>query len=38
MQETEKFLNGILEKRLGSVTNNSNFSKYGTSVTRIPRQ
>lgn len=30
-------MNGILEKRLGSVPN-ANISKYGTSVTRIPRQ
>lgn len=35
MDETEKYLNNILEKRLGSVPT---FSKYGNTVTRIPKQ
>jgi hypothetical protein len=38
MDETEKYLNSILEKRLGSVINQSAYSKNSNTVTRIPRQ
>ena len=36
MDETEHYLSGILEKRLGSVPNYGTFSKYG--VTRLPKK
>lgn len=38
MEETEQYLNKILQKRLGSVINQSAFTKQGSTVTRLPRQ
>ena len=36
MSETEKYLNSILSKRLGSVINNSASTQNANTVARIP--
>jgi hypothetical protein len=38
MDETEDYLNKILQKRLGSVINQSASIQKGSTVTRLPRQ
>ena len=38
MDETENYLNSILEKRMGSVPNAGGFSKNGGTVTRLPKK
>lgn len=38
MDETENYLNNILQKRIGSVVNASAFTKNGNTVARIPQQ
>ena len=38
MEDTEKYLNSILQKRMGSVINQSAASKNAHTVTRLPRQ
>jgi hypothetical protein len=38
MDETEKYLNSILEKRLGSVINYGSISKNGQTVTRLVKK
>lgn len=38
MDETEKYLNSILAKRLGSVVNQSSFTKNASTVARLPLQ
>ncbi len=38
MEDTEKYLNSILEKRLGSVPNHAYFSKNANTVTRLPKK
>ena len=38
MEETENYLNKILQKRIGSVVNQSSFNKNGHTVTRVPKQ
>jgi hypothetical protein len=36
MEDTENYLNSILQKRLGSVANYGHFSKNANTVTRLP--
>lgn len=38
MDETENYLNSILQKRIGSVVNTSAFTKNGNTVARLPQQ
>lgn len=38
MDETEKYLNSILEKRLGSVINYGSMSRNGQTVTRVAKK
>ena len=38
MNETEKYLNSILNKRLGSVVNQSAYANNASTVARIPLQ
>ena len=38
MEDTEKYLNNILQKRMGSVINQSSFKNNANTVTRLPRQ
>lgn len=38
MDDTESYLNGILQKRIGSVVNVSAFTKNGSTVARLPQQ
>ena len=38
MDDTENYLNSILKKRIGSVVNQSGFSKNGHTVARLPQQ
>jgi hypothetical protein len=36
MEDTENYLNSILQKRMGSIPNYGNFSKNANTVTRLP--
>lgn len=38
MDETENYLNSILQKRMGSVINTSSYNKNGYTVVRVPQQ
>ena len=38
MDDTENYLNSILQKRMGSVPNYGAFSKNGNTVTRLPKK
>lgn len=38
MDDTEEYLNNILQKRMGSIPNYGAFSKTGNAVTRIPKK
>lgn len=38
MEQTEDYLNKILQKRLGSVINQNASIRQGSTVTRLPRQ
>ena len=38
MEDTENYLNSILEKRLGSIPTYGGFSKNGNNATRLPKR